>query len=169
MYDENFDKPVRKTSTNALENEYSNEDEPVSKIKAYNTNKPNEKRTFFTSKHIKMIERDPNANDKRAMTMKRNEFVKRGVSASHKHEISAQIQNKWIKSDEDEYERGDSNQLMNVDRSMAIKQNATNLNLESKHGEAVESTGHRFRNTPSNSNTDIRSRIKKLKITSQIE
>jgi hypothetical protein len=168
MFDEHGENVIRKSTTNFNAEEFSVINEPKSKYRDYNTNKPSDKRIFFTSSHIKMVERSPKNNDRKSMTMKKRENNIEDGDSYIKKDMSSQLDNKWVKSDENADVSGLP--VLHNKTSADIKINTQMFKIESKQTDRnFNDIAKKFHETPSNSNTDIRSRIKKLKITSQIE
>lgn len=167
MFDDGADTIQHKMSRKLQDEVFSVSNDPKSKYADYNSNKTHGKRIFFTSSHIKMVERSPKNDDRKSMTMKKRE---KGINEGDSYipkDTSSQFDNKWVKSDEE----GDASQQPVINRSRTdLKINAQNSRLNSKRTTMLQDEDtKKCRNTPSNSNTDIRSRIKQIKITSQIE
>ena len=105
----------------------------------------------------------------KAMTIKRAQNVSYGINNIIKNDNISQIENQWVRSDNID-EKCEQKIMSTQDKSaVPIKPNAKNLELDIRNCESNANAGKKFKETPSNTNTDIRSRIKKLKITSQIE
>lgn len=150
--------------------------EPESKFQAYNTNKQSDKKIFFTSTHISMVERSPKNNERKAMTLPKNSAVANNLSNRMKNLNSAANDrkqsmddnnyNNWMKSDEN-FTASNKNVMLKEGPLILIHRNSQQMGIDTKIND--KKSTDRAKNTSSNSNTDIRSKIKRLKITSQIE
>jgi hypothetical protein len=130
MFDEHRENVIRKSTTNFNAEEFSVTNEPKSKYKDYNTNKPSDKRIFFTSSHIKMVERSPKNNDRKSMTMKKRENNIEDGDSYIKKDMSSQLDNKWVKSDENADVSGLP--VLHNKTSADIKINTQMFKIESK-------------------------------------